>query len=66
MLSLANMAKRTGRGEQELLNEITRAQTLPGLLEPADMASAYLFLASHGARDITGQALMVDRGEVMA
>lgn len=66
MLSLANMSKRTGRSEEELLSEITGAQVLPGLMEPDDMAAAYLYLASDGARDITGQAIMVDRGEVMA
>lgn len=66
MLSLANMSKRTGRKEAELLDEITGAQVLPGLMEPDDMAAAYLYLASDGARDITGQAIMVDRGEVMA
>lgn len=66
MLSLANMANRSGRAEQALLDEIVAAQVLPGLLEPADMAPLYLFLASDGARDITGQAYMLDRGEVMA
>jgi 3-hydroxybutyrate dehydrogenase len=66
MLSLANMARRSGRLEQALLDEIVAAQVLPGLLEPADMVPLYLFLASDGARDITGQAYMLDRGEVMA
>ena len=45
---------------------ILAAQALPGLMEPADVASLYLFLASDAARDITGQAVNVDRGEVMA
>ena len=66
MLSLRRMSERTGRSEDELLAEITGAQVLPGLLEPADMAPAYLFLASDAARDMTGQAIMMDRGEVMA
>ena len=66
MLSLANMFQRTGRSEADLLAEIVGAQVLPGLLEPDDMAPLYLFLASDGARDITGQAMMLDRGEVMA
>ena len=66
MLSLANMSQRTGRSEADLLAEIVGAQVLPGLLEPDDMAPLYLFLASDGARDITGQAMMLDRGEVMA
>lgn len=66
MLSLTKMAQTTGRPEPELLGEITGAQVLGGLLEPDDMAALYLFLASEGARDITGQAYMLDRGEVMA
>jgi len=66
MLSLKNMALRTGRSEAELLDEIVGAQVLPGLLEPDDMAALYLYLASDGAKDITGQAIMLDRGEVMA
>ncbi|MCT8330598.1 SDR family NAD(P)-dependent oxidoreductase [Albidovulum sediminis] len=66
MRSLAEMSRRTGRSEGDLLAEITAAQVLPGLLEPDDLAAPYLFLASEGARDMTGQALMLDRGEVMA
>ena len=66
MLSLTKMSETTGRPEDELLDEITGAQVLDGLLEPDDMAALYLFLASDAARDITGQAYMLDRGEVMA
>lgn len=66
MLSLKNMSLRTGRAEDDLLAEIVGAQVLPGLLEPDDLAAPYLWLASDGARDMTGQALMLDRGEVMA
>lgn len=66
MLSLANMSKRSGRNEDDLLGEIVSAQVLDGLMEPDDMAALYLFLASDEARDITGQAYGLDRGEVMA
>lgn len=66
MLSLQNMSLRTGRSEDDLLAEIVGAQVLPGLLEPDDLAAPYLWLASDGAKDMTGQALMLDRGEVMA
>lgn len=66
MLSLQKMSQTTGRAEDDLLGEITGAQVLGGLLEPDDMAPLYLFLASDAARDITGQAYMLDRGEVMA
>lgn len=60
------MSLQTGRSEADLLDEIIGNQILPGLMEPPDMASAYMFLSSQAARNITGQALMVDRGEVMA
>lgn len=66
LLSLANMSKSTGRPEADLLDEILAGQVLGGLLEPDDMAAIYLYLASNGARDITGQAYHLDRGEVMA
>ena len=53
-----------GTPEDELLDAITGAQILPGLMEPDDMAGPYLFLASSLAANITGQSLGVDRGEV--
>lgn len=61
--SLRIMAGRAGRAEDELLQEIIAAQALPGLMEPADVAGTYLFLASDLAANITGQSLGVDRGE---
>ncbi len=66
MLSLKKMSIREARAEQELLDEITGAQVLDGLMEPKDLASTYLFLASEASSNIVGQALMVDRGEVQA
>ena len=66
MLSLKNMSERTGVDEATLLTEIVDAQVFSGLMEPDDVASLYLFLASDAAANITGQAVVVDRGEVMA
>ena len=66
MLSLKDMSIRSGKAESELLDEITGAQVLDGLMMPADISSLYLFLASNDASNITGQAYMLDRGEVMA
>ena len=66
MRSLTVMAERAGRPERELLADIVGAQALGGLMEPADVVSAYLYLASDAAGNITGQTLTVDRGEVMA
>jgi NAD(P)-dependent dehydrogenase (short-subunit alcohol dehydrogenase family) len=66
MRSLANMSKRSKRSEQDLLSELFATQCLTGLMEPEDVASLYLFLASDAAKNITGQAYNVDRGEVLS
>jgi 3-hydroxybutyrate dehydrogenase len=65
MRSLAAMSQQSGRDESDLLAEIVGAQALPGLMMPQDMADMYLFLMSNAARNITGQAFTVDRGELM-
>lgn len=64
--SLTEVSERAGISEDEMLGQILANQALPGLLEPDDVANLYLFLASDLAGDITGQAVNVDRGEVMA
>lgn len=64
MLSLKRMAERRNESEDTLLAQITGGQALPGLMEPEDMAAAYVFLASDAASNVTGQSLGVDRGEV--
>ena len=64
MRSLELMARHNNVSEDELLAEIVGGQAFPGLMEPADMAEAYMFLASDAAKNITGQSLGVDRGEV--
>ncbi len=63
--SLKEVAARADTGEEAMLEDILSAQALPGLMEPDDVASLYLFLASDHAASITGQAYNVDRGEVM-
>ena len=65
MRSLAAMARRIDRAESDLLDEIVAAQAFPGLMEPREMAETYLFLASDAARNITGQAITVDRGDIL-
>ncbi|MEZ5931036.1 MAG: SDR family oxidoreductase [Alphaproteobacteria bacterium] len=66
MRSLGRMASRHGRDEQALLDDIVATQAIGGLMEPDDVAAPYLFLASEAAANITGQALNIDRGELMA
>ena len=64
MRSLRRMSMEESLHEDVLLERIVGAQALPGLMEPPDVAGAYLFLASDLAANITGQTLGVDRGEV--
>jgi 3-hydroxybutyrate dehydrogenase len=66
MRSLNSMAAKTGAEPDALLDEIVAAQAIGGLMQPADVAGLYLFLASDAAANITGQAINVDRGEVLA
>lgn len=56
--------------ERQLREHVTRAekkvirdrQCIPDLIQPDEIASVALFLASAGSRAITGQELLVDRG----
>ena len=64
--SLGEMSRRAGRAEQDMLDDILAAQSLDGLMEPEDIADLYLFLASDRARNITGQAYNIDRGELQS
>lgn len=66
MNSLRELAQASGRSEAEVEAEIMAAQAIDGLMDPADMADIYMFLASSGGDNITGQAINVDRGEVMS
>jgi 3-hydroxybutyrate dehydrogenase len=66
MRSLTEIARREGRDEQLCLDEVMSTQAFAGLMEPDDVASTFLFLASDQAANITGQTLNVDRGELMA
>jgi 3-hydroxybutyrate dehydrogenase len=65
MRTARRMAERAGRSEADIFADVSAAQALPGLMEPADVASLYLFLASDLAANITGQAFGVDRGEFL-
>ncbi len=66
MRSLASMAQQQSRSEAEVERELLSLQALPSMLTPADIAGIYLFLASSDAAPLTGQAMVVSNGEVMA
>ncbi len=65
MRSLREVSARAERSEDDMLDGILAAQALPGLMEPDDVVDLYLFLASDHARNMTGQAINIDRGELM-
>lgn len=65
MKSLAWMSHKTKISEPELLDEIVGSQSLTGLMQPSDVSQLYLYLASSLSSNITGQAINVDRGEVL-
>jgi NAD(P)-dependent dehydrogenase (short-subunit alcohol dehydrogenase family) len=62
MWTVRQIAMETGRRPADLIEDYLRFQPIPGMMAPRDLAATYLFLASEGAADITGQALNVDRG----
>jgi NAD(P)-dependent dehydrogenase (short-subunit alcohol dehydrogenase family) len=63
--SLEVMAASSGRSSADMLKEVLAGQVTQSFLQPEDLAGAFLFLASDGARAITGQSLVVSHGEVM-
>lgn len=65
MRSVEHMAKTTDHPQEEIINKALEAQAFGGIMNPEDMNDIYLFLASGAARNITGQAYTIDRGEIM-
>ena len=65
MHSMRVMAGVAGKTEVQMIDEILAQQAIPELLDPADIAGTFLFLASSYALAITGQAIVVSNGEVM-
>jgi len=62
--SIANIMKKTGRGHQEAVTELSRRNPQGRLITPAEVADTVLWLCSEGAGAITGQAIPVAGGEV--
>jgi len=59
-------AAKKGITPDEYMSYLTQRQALKqGVIKTDDLVGAYLFLASNAASEITGQALNVDKGEVM-
>jgi NAD(P)-dependent dehydrogenase (short-subunit alcohol dehydrogenase family) len=63
--SLATMAVQRGIDVAAMEREIVARQAVPAMLEPADIAGVFLFLASADALSLTGQSISASHGEVM-
>lgn len=64
--SVATIVAKTGRTADEARRELARNNPQGRLIDPQEVADAALWLASPAAHSITGQALAVAGGEVMA
>ena len=63
--SLDAMAAQRGLGVAAMEREIVARQAVPAMLEPAEIAGVFLFLASADAVSLTGQSISASHGEVM-
>ncbi|MGD9743503.1 MAG: SDR family NAD(P)-dependent oxidoreductase [Dongiaceae bacterium] len=64
--SARTMAALHDTTEQAVIDSVLAAQSMDGLLEPADIVNLYLFLASPLSANITGQSIVIDRGGLLA
>lgn len=64
--SIENIVAKTGRNPEQARAELAKANPQGRLIQPEEVASTVAWLCSEGAASITGQAISVSGGEVMA
>ena len=64
--AIDNIVAKTGRSPEEAKASLVRGNPQGRLVLPAEVADAVAWLASPGAAAITGQAIAIAGGEVMA
>jgi 3-hydroxybutyrate dehydrogenase len=62
--SIDNIMKKTGRGREQAVAELSRHNPQGRLVTPAEVADTVLWLCGEGAGAITGQAIVVAGGEI--
>lgn len=60
---ITDVAAQTGRSEGEVRTEIVGQVPIGRMQTPQEIAAGVVFMASTGARAITGEALMIDGGQ---
>jgi NAD(P)-dependent dehydrogenase (short-subunit alcohol dehydrogenase family) len=63
--TLANISARTGMSSEQARATLEQTNPQGRLIQPDEVAALCVYLASEGARGITGQAINVDGGAVM-
>lgn len=63
--SVATIVEKTGRSPEEALAELVKSNPQGRLIDPDEVAGTALWLCSHDARSVTGQALGIAGGEVI-
>jgi NAD(P)-dependent dehydrogenase (short-subunit alcohol dehydrogenase family) len=64
--SIEAIIAKTGRSEEDVLAQFVKANPQGRLIQPEEVAETVLWLTSPGAQSITGQAIAIAGGEVMA
>ncbi|MEQ1407487.1 SDR family NAD(P)-dependent oxidoreductase [Neorhizobium sp. Rsf11] len=64
--SIETIVAKTGRTAEQALKEFTKSNPQGRLVRPEEVADTVLWLASPGAAAITGQAIAVAGGEILA
>jgi NAD(P)-dependent dehydrogenase (short-subunit alcohol dehydrogenase family) len=64
--SVANIAAKTGRGEDESREALARQSPLGRLLQPEEVAAAAHWLAASESVSVNGQAVVLDGGGIQA
>ena len=64
--ALGEIMEKTGRTRDEALSAFTKSNPQGRLVKPAEVADTVLWLAGPGASSISGQAIAIAGGEVMA
>lgn len=63
--NVGKLRKIDGEDGEEIMNKMASASALKRAQQAIDIANGVMFLASEGAREITGQALIIDSGRIM-